>query len=166
MPARREDGKSYGRCAVKDDLAPVLKKIEETDAFVLGSPIYFGTATGETRSFIERLCFPYMTYTDPPGSLFPRKIATAIIGTMGAPEEMAKQLGFFQHIGSIETGFKTIFGASESLCSFDTLQFEDYSKVVAERFDPAKKEARRREVFPEDCKKAFQMGVRLATAKG
>src|SRR5271157_6351753 len=90
---KTRDGKSYGRCAVKDDLAPVFKRIEETDALVLGSPIYFGTATGVTRSFIERLCFPYMTYTDPPGSLFPRRIATAVIGTMGAPEERAREFG-------------------------------------------------------------------------
>ncbi|MGO9311228.1 MAG: flavodoxin family protein, partial [Syntrophobacteraceae bacterium] len=82
-------GKSYGKCAVKDGLTPILKRIEESDAFVLGSPIYFGIVTGATRSFMERLCFPYMTYTDPPGSLFPRKIHPAIIGTMGAPEEHA-----------------------------------------------------------------------------
>src|SRR5690606_17818794 len=46
-----KDGKSYGTCAARDDLTPVLKKIEETDAIILGSPIYLGTATGEMRSF-------------------------------------------------------------------------------------------------------------------
>src|SRR5665647_2434162 len=56
-------GKSYGRCAVKDDLTPVLKKVEEADSIIFGSPIYFGTATGEMRSFMERLLFPYTTYT-------------------------------------------------------------------------------------------------------
>ena len=54
-----------------------------------------------------------------------------------------------------------IFGASESLCSYDTYQFEDYSKVFAPRFNPEKKAQRRREVFPLDCTKAFEMGVRL-----
>lgn len=158
---KTRNGKSYGRCAVKDGLAPILQKIEESDAFVLGSPIYFGTVTGVTRSFLERLCFPYMTYTDPYGSLFPRKMRTAIIGTMGAPEEHAKEFGFFQHVGGTEMLLKIIFGASESLCSFDTLQFEDYSKMVADRFDPAKKKASRAEVFPKDRKKAFEMGLRL-----
>ena len=56
---------------------------------------------------------------------------------------------------------KMIFGASESVYSFDTYQFEDYSKVVAERFDPEKKAKRREEVFPIDCQKAFEMGVGL-----
>ncbi len=32
-----------------------------------------------------------------------------------------------------------VFGVSESLYSFDTLQFKDYSKVVADCFDPEKK---------------------------
>ena len=55
-----------------------------------------------------------------------------------------------------------IFGDSESLFSFDTYQFEDYSKMVADRFDVEHKAKRRREVFPIDCEKAFDMGVRFA----
>ena len=51
-------GKSYGRCAVKDGLAPVLDRAAAADALILGSPIYFGSATGEMRSFMERLLFP------------------------------------------------------------------------------------------------------------
>lgn len=57
------NGPSYGRCNVKDGLTPILRKIEKTDVLILGSPIYLGTATGEMRSFMERLLFPYMTYT-------------------------------------------------------------------------------------------------------
>lgn len=156
-------GKSYSRCAVKDDLTPVLKKVEEADIVFLGSPIYFGTVTGEMRCFMERLMFPYMAYTDPPRSLFPRKIDTGFIYTLGATEELAKERGFVQHINSNEMLMKLIFGESESLCSFDTYQFEDYSKVFAPRFDPEKKAKRRKEVFPKDCEKAFDMGVRMAS---
>jgi hypothetical protein len=47
------------------------------------------------------------------------------------------------------------------MCSFDTYQFDDYSKVLATRFDPVKKKKRHDEVFPLDCQKAFEMGVRL-----
>jgi hypothetical protein len=46
--------------------------------------------------------------------------------------------------------------------SFDTYEFEDYSKVVSERFDPQKKAKRREELFPKDCRKAFAMGCRPA----
>jgi len=71
---KKKTGKSYGKCAVKDGLTPVLKKVNEADVIILGSPIYFGTVTGEMRSFMERLFFPLMTYTDPPGSLLSRTV--------------------------------------------------------------------------------------------
>ena len=54
------------------------------------------------------------------------------------------------------------FGASEMLCCFDTYQFKDYAKVVADRFDPEQKAWRRREVFPQDCDTALAMGARFA----
>jgi multimeric flavodoxin WrbA len=155
------DGPSYGRCVVKDDLTPLLKEVLDVQALVLGSPIYYGTVTGEMRSFMERLFFPFSLYIDPPGSLFPRKISTGFIYTLGATEEMAKEMGFDHHINWNEMILERIFGASESLCSYDTYQFEDYSKVFAPRFDPEKKAQQRREVFPLDCAKAFEMGARF-----
>ena len=159
-------GKSYGRCAVQDDLTPLLKTVLDVQVLIFGSPIYYGTVTGQMRSFMERLFFPFSPYIDPPGSLFPRKISTGFIYTLGATEEMAKERGFDHHISSNEMIMERIFGASESLCSYDTYQFEDYSKVFAPRFDPEKKARRRREVFPLDCEKAFAMGVRLARKDG
>jgi multimeric flavodoxin WrbA len=158
---KMKDGKSYGKCAVKDGLTVLLKKVNEADVIFLGSPIYFGTVTGEMRSFMERLFFPLMTYTDPPGTLFSRKVRTAFVYTLGAPEAMAKERGFDRHILMNEMLMKRYFGASETLCSYDTTQFEDYSKVYAPRFDPEKKAKIRKEVFPIDCENAFKMGVRF-----
>ncbi len=155
-------GESYGACAVKDDLAEVLQKAGEADILLLGSPIYFGEVTGEMRSFMERLFFPYLTYTSPPGTLFQRKIRTAGIYTMGATKETAKERGFDRPVLMNEMVMTMLFGSSESLCSYDTLQFEDYSKVYAPGFDPQAKARRRAEVFPVDCQKAFDMGARLA----
>jgi multimeric flavodoxin WrbA len=43
-------GKSYGRCAPKDDLTSILRNVEEADVLILASPIYFGTVPGEMRS--------------------------------------------------------------------------------------------------------------------
>jgi len=156
-------GASYGRCAVKDDLAPVLAKVLETDVLLLGSPIYFGSVTGEMQSCLERLWFPFLTYTDPPASLFPGKIRTGFIFTLGADEKMAKERGFDARIAMNAFLLKMIFGHAETLSSYDTYQFEDYSKVFAPRWDPAKKAKRREEVFPEDCRRAFEMGKRLAS---
>ncbi len=158
---KKKPGKSYGKCVVQDGLRPVLKKVNEADAIILGSPIYFGTVTGEMRSFLERLLFPLMTYTDPPGSLLSRKVRTAFIYTLGATEKMATERGFDKHISANALLMKMILGVSETLCSYDTYQFEDYSKVYAPRFDPEKKAKVRAEVFPIDCEKAFEMGGRL-----
>jgi multimeric flavodoxin WrbA len=159
-------GKSYGKCAVKDDLTAVFKKVEEADALVFGSPIYLGNVTGEMRSLLERLVFQYLTYTDPPGSLFSKQIKTGFIYTMGVPEEIKDQWGYDHCMNLISMFLARTFGHSESLCSFDTLQFEDYSRYVASRFDPEKKAKRRKEVFPVDCQKAFEMGARFTAERG
>lgn len=157
-------GKSYGRCAREDDLTPILRALDEVDIVIMASPIYFGTVTGEMRSFMERLIFPYMTYTDPPESLFPPgKLRTGFIYTLGATEELAKERGFDRHIAANEMLLKMIFGVSETVCSFDTYQFDDYSKFYAPRWDPEKKAKRKSDVFPADCRNAYEMGSRLAS---
>ena len=158
---KMKNGKSYGKCAVKDDLTPILKKVLDAGSLILGSPIYLGTATGQMRSFMERLIFPFLPYTDPPESIFPEKIKTGFIYTLGATEKMAKERGYNHHIKLNEMILSMIFGSSKSLCSYDTYQFADYSKVFAPRFDPEKKAQRRKEIFPLDCAKAFKMGANL-----
>jgi multimeric flavodoxin WrbA len=158
-------GKSYGRCAVKDDLAPIFKKIEAADAVILGSPIYLGTVTGEMRSFFERWIFQYLTYTVPPQSLFPGMITTAFIYTMNLTTEELKSRGMFEtyenHYALNERYLSMIFGHSTYQLCMDTLQFEDYSRVVADRWDEVAKLKSREEVFPVDCEKAFKLGAQL-----
>ena len=162
---KTKGSRSYGKCAVKDDLTPILERIEDVDAIILGSPIYLGTVTGAMRSFIERLIFPYLTYTDPIQSLFPKKIHSAFIYTMNIAEEQIEEYGYATQFNTNENYLNLIFGESESLFGYDTYQFRDYSKVVADRFDEKKKAKRRKEVFPKDCKKAFEMGARFAGSK-
>ena len=162
---KTKDGRSYGRCAVRDELAPLYARIEKADGLILGSPIYLGDVTGQMRSFLERLVFPYLVYSNDPQTLFPRRIPVAFIYTMGAPEEMTRQMGYDRLFSRNEMIMQRIFGPTESLMSYDTLQFDDYSKYVAPRFDPKAKAERRKTVFPEDCRKAFEMGASLATQK-
>ncbi len=149
---------------MKDDLTPVLERIAGADAFILGSPVYLGTATGEIRSFLERLAFPYLVYDREHSSLFPKKIPAAFIYTMGADEGRAKEMGFDAPIRLTEQVLRWIFGVSETLLVTDTLQFDDYAKYVSSAFDPAAKARRHREVFPEDCRKAYDLGMRLVQA--
>jgi multimeric flavodoxin WrbA len=160
---KRKDGKSYGRCAAADGLTPVLNKIEEADALVLGAPIYMGQVNGAMQSFIERLAYPYLVYDGNYTSLFERKIKTGLIYTFGANEERVKQVGYDRPPRIQGVIMKMIFGASETLLVTDTYQFDDYSKYETSGIDVAEKTRVRREVFPKDCEKAFEMGVRLAT---
>lgn len=156
-----KDGKSYGKCAMNDELTPVLDKLEDADAVILGSPIYLGNSTGEMRSFMERYIFPYLVYSTNPLTLFPRNIPVGYIYTLGAKEEHFELFGFKKVIELNENLATRIFGYSESLYSTDTYQFEDYSKYVADRFDLEEKAKRRREIFPQDCQKAFEMGAKF-----
>lgn len=157
-----KDGKSYGKCALRDDLTPILEKVEKADAIVLGSPIYLASVTGEMRSFMERLLFPFSTYTPGYRSIFERKISTAFIYTMNVTNEQMEQLGYKQILKFSETYMERIFGYCESLIVNDTYQFEDYSKYVVTVFDEKKKAKVRSEDFPKECEKAFNIGVRFA----
>jgi len=159
---KMKNGKSYGRCAVNDELTPILKSIEEADGIILGSPVYFGTASAEMRAFMERLLYPYVVYeTDPPVP-FKKRISTGLIYTMGATEDQMKQLGYEQHFMFSEMFMKHIFGSSETLFVTDTYQFEDYSRYVSTLFNEDEKVKRREEIFPIDCQKAFELGKRIA----
>jgi multimeric flavodoxin WrbA len=158
-------GKSYGKCAMNDGLTPVLEQIAGADALILGSPIYFGIVTGEMRSFMERLLFPYLTYTNPPASLFARKIPTAFVYTMNVSEHLMKEI-YGIHINANEQVLTRMFGHAESFFSTETLQFEDYDKVVFSYVDPEVRKERHRTVFPQDCKRAFDLGARLAKSGG
>ena len=161
-------GPYNGMCAQKDDLSPILKKIvDKADALIMGTPLYFGSMTGEMHSFIERLLFAPLVYTMPPHSILQRKIRTGIIYTMNITEEMCEEQDWRMMFKCTEESFHMIFGeAVETLCCYDTYQFSDYSKVVMECMDPAKKAERREKVFPDDCRKAFELGCRIANKSG
>jgi multimeric flavodoxin WrbA len=157
-----KDGKSYGRCAYKDELTPVLEKAEEADAIILGSPVYLGGATSEMRSFLERFIFQFLVYDQNYSSLSPKKIRTGFIYTMNVDDKRMEEMGYEHHFRNTEMALARTFGSSESLYVTDTYQFSDYSKYIVTAFNPLEKAKRREEVFPIDCKKAFDLGVRFA----
>jgi multimeric flavodoxin WrbA len=158
---KRIGGKSYGHCAMKDDLRPVLKKVESADAILIGSPIYYAITTGETRCFLERLMYPYSVYDKERSTLFGRKIRTGFIYTAGAKEDMVKEMGFDRNAQLTEMAMARIFGSCESVFVTDTSPFDDYSKYVSTFFDPDEKKKHQKVQFPKDCKKAHALGARL-----
>ena len=155
-------GSTVSKCVMKDYLEPILQKICECDALVLGSPIYFASVTGEMRSFMERLLFPYTSYEGKP-STFGKKIETAFIYTMNAPFSVLPQIGYtevFKHNNEL---MQRVFGKCETLTVTETYQFRDYSKYAATYFDGTKRLERRETVFVEDCRNAFELGKKLCS---
>lgn len=158
---KMKNSKSYGKCALNDDLSSILEKAANADAIIFGSPIYFGSVTGAMRSFLERFMFQYLVYDTDYSSLFGKKVSTGFIYTMNVTDERMKDLGYEQGFKSSEMTMKRLFGSSESLISNDTYQFDDYSKYVVTVFDEKKKAKVREEQFPKDCQNAFDMGIRF-----
>jgi multimeric flavodoxin WrbA len=158
---KRIGGPSYGRCGTLDELTPVLERAADADVLTLGSPFYFHTETGEMRSLMERLLFPYLSYTPEHASLFPRRIPTALIYTMNVTE--VDMPAFYQDssVAASQAIMTLIFGHCEILLCTDTYQFSDYARYVSTAWDPEAKARRRREVFPLDRRRAFELGVRL-----
>lgn len=151
-------GKSFGRCSQKDDLTQVLKDAIDSDALLMASPIYFNDVTGELRAFLERFWFPAITYTKARTLLYPKRIKVGMIFTTNAPAEFYTEY----YSGLVRTS-SWIIGDTEYVAAAETWQFDDYSKYAADMFDVEARKRRHEEVFPQDCRRAFEMGKRLAT---
>lgn len=67
---------STGECIIEDDFHKVLKKIKESDAVVLGSPIYCQTVTAQTKILIDRVESSQLSksYTPDGGVKFLRRL--------------------------------------------------------------------------------------------
>ena len=162
---KRKGNTTEGLCAMRDDLRDVLADVLECDVLLLGSPIYFGDVTGETRSFLERLLFPSASYDEFGRSTFKRRVSCGLIFTMNCPEQFLKTVHYdvlFENHAQILGILK---GTTEILTSHETYQFADYSAMNGAMFDVEAKAKRRAEVFPVDCRRAFEMGARLATGQ-
>ncbi len=54
------EGPQRGDCSLADEMGAILDQIERSDAFVLASPMNFGTVTAVMKRFVERLaCYGY-----------------------------------------------------------------------------------------------------------
>ncbi|MDR1021337.1 MAG: flavodoxin family protein [Synergistaceae bacterium] len=159
---KRVESYRDGKCAMRDGLSPVLDLVMESDAVVMGSPIYISDVTGALRSFWERLIFMNLAYDMEERSVCTKKISCGLIYTMNIPQEMMTEWGYADMFEEHMRFLSVLGGTCEYLAACDTYQFDDYSKYHAPMFDADHKRRRRDAVFPSDCEKAYQMGVRLA----
>ena len=77
---------AHGVCAVKDDLAPVLERVKQADALIMGAPIYFMNMSAGMLAFIERLFFSNYIYSEEIPTVFPKSLPHAFIYTMNMTE--------------------------------------------------------------------------------
>ncbi|GHV74042.1 flavodoxin [Spirochaetia bacterium] len=158
---KRRGGKSLGRCAAKDDLKPVLDRIHECDALIIGSPIYIDEVTAAVRALIERLTFQYITYNKDKTTFFTRRVPVLLIYTMNVSEDVMKSIGYAEKFKFYEDRFTALIGPAKTLTCTETWQTTDYAKYEMTMFDGDERKTRRETVFPRDKRKAFELGAGL-----
>lgn len=160
------NGKSYGKCGYPDELKEVLEKVSNADGLVFASPIYFGEVTAQMRAFMERLLFPVYVYDEEGSKIPPKKLETAIIYTMNVKPDRFNDwfVGVNKSgpLGLFEKWIEMTYEEPEILCAYDTLQFSDYSKCVADVWDVEEKQKHNKEEFPKELEAAYNAGVKMA----
>ena len=148
-----------GHCICRDGLTPVLDAIREADGLIIGSPNYLGELTASFRALYERLIFQNLTYNVETPCCNDRMIPVLLIMTSNAPDTYYAQL-----LENYRQTLSRFVGPARVLVSGNTLQLKDYGKTDWEwtLFDPEDKRIRHETVFPQECKKAFEMGKELA----
>ena len=151
--------KFKGHCIFKDGLTPVLDAIRESDGLIIGSPNYLSEVTSSFRALYERLIFQNLTYNVETPCCNDRLIPVLFIMTSNAPDTMYSGL-----VRNYQQTFSRFVGPTDVFVSGNTLQLKDYSKTdwPWTMFDAEAKKRRRETVFPEECRKAFEMGAKLA----
>ena len=151
--------KFMGRCICRDGLTPVLDAIREADGLIIGSPNYLSEMTSSFRALYERLILQNLTNNLDRTCCNQHPVPVLLIMTSNAPDGMYSEL-----VRNYQQGLTRFVGPTQVLVSGDTLQLKDYSKTdwPWTMFNPEAKQLRHETVFPEHCKRAFQMGAALA----
>jgi multimeric flavodoxin WrbA len=149
--------KASNICKFKDALTPVLEEIAEADGLVLGSPIYFGDVTGQMRTFLERLAFPWLSYNDY-SMTAPKRMPVVLLETMNGTPARNNSNGY----GSMEHCISAALGNPERLVAYNTYQVKSYDRYELAGFSEEAKRKYREEHWEEDLQKAFDAGKRMA----
>ena len=145
-----------GECVCRDGLKPVLDAIREADGLIMGAPNYFSDLCAEFKLFYERLVFQYLTYNKERPCCNERMMPVLLIMTSNAPDTMYKDL-----VECYQRTLSSFIGPTKTLVSGETMQVKDYSKFDWTFFDPQQRYERREKVFPQELRKAFEMGASL-----
>lgn len=154
-------GGRKGVCSFPDDLRPVMERAVEADVLVCGSPVYCGYPTAGLRAFMERLIFPAVNYADFGHPVVGHPKRSATIFTMNCPSPEVYRDNAYDILMDTNARQLGMFGPTEILYSFDTLQFNDYGRYDADMLPAERKAEMRRTQFQRDLQSAYDLGHRL-----
>ncbi len=153
------------KCYWKDDLSPLIGRILQSDAVIIGSPIFMGEPTAHFRALFERLGFCVLSYDGDELSYYGKKLNAGFIYTMNAPREYYEK-NIRPALQITESTFGMLLkGEVKSYAACDTLQVSDYSRYSMGIFDEAAKKKHREEQFPKDLEECFRLGADLSRPK-
>lgn len=94
--------KDEKKCIIEDDFDPIFEKMVAADGIIIGSPVYFGSTTPETKSLIDRAGYVSI-YS---GRVFENKVGGPVVVARRAGQNFtfAQLLFFFLHQGMIVPG--------------------------------------------------------------
>ncbi|MBL7131906.1 MAG: flavodoxin family protein [Candidatus Omnitrophica bacterium] len=134
--------KDDGSCIIEDDMQPIYKKIEDADAIILASPIFFGSLSAQMKTMIDRFqCIWRVRYILKIDTLQKKKKG-AFISVEGSSRE-----DFFDNARSIVKNLFAIIGV-------------DYNE---ELFCPGVNEKASVLKHQDILKKAFELGQRVTS---
>ena len=81
---------------------------------------------------------------------------------MNCPEELSHKIGYDTLLGFTGEEMGRLYGYNEILCSYETLQFKDYSRYDMNLFSEEQRKERHETQFPIDLQNAYELGKRLA----
>jgi multimeric flavodoxin WrbA len=96
-----------GQCATDDDMQELYKELKESDGFVVGSPLYFGEMSAQTKLFIDRL----FAFYNPEAEDMERK-KVAFTFSQGNPDDVFSD--YYEYISNV---FEMVYDLVDVLVS-------------------------------------------------
>jgi multimeric flavodoxin WrbA len=142
-----------GTCIIKDDMAAIIEIMKASDAFIFGTPNHMGTITAPLLNFLSRMMplFDFKIIYDDQGNMMGGELSSKI---------RDKKVAMVISQGDPFFSSSLVYMVLEK--NFHDFKLTKVSDVLS-RSNLEEKSVMKKE---EDLKKAFDLGVLLATGFG
>ncbi len=169
------DCRKEGICKNNDDLMEMVRKLEEADGIIVGSPIYGNYMTGQLKVLLDRMMGVIGKITYVPGGgiktisrLAPKRRNIVIVLTAGAPTPecaddalklLRRMLGSLSNDGTMEEIIAVSINAKGAII----MPVEELAAIAATYGVPDPEEAGRRAKARNDevLMRAYDIGCRM-----